>query len=489
MSQSQVHFGVKTLGLSLAFSRLLRLATTVVLARLLAKEAFGLITMAMASIYALSAFREIGFSQALIHREDRGKEDLDRAADTTFWMLLAANWVLFAVGWVISPYLARQFDQIAGLEDVLRAMLVIYLIEGVSTTPSALLQRRLEFGVLSTAEVLGTLLYAALTIVLAALGFGVWGLVVGQLASRALQAAWLVKASGWWPRARFHGPTARELFAFGKWLWVSAGLQVISRSADKLVMGKVAGGGTLGAYGVAFNLCTAAAKPTSNLISRLAFPALTQMRDDRAAVARAYARALAVIALVALPAAAGLAAVADELVVTVYGRRWQEMVPLVRVLAFYGLALTVGSMAGPVLLALGKPKVVTLVGAGRQLALLGLLLAIGGRGPQAIAWAVLLPALGSMTVGHWAAGHAAGCSVAALLGPIVRASLATGAMLVVVCALEAALDAYHPALQLGACVASGVVVYLLASLVTNRETLDDLVENAKGVLRAKGRLT
>ena len=439
-----VHFGVKALGLGLALSRVLRLLTTVVLARLLAKEDFGLVTMATAAIYALSAFREVGFSQALIHREDRGKQDLDRAADTTFWLLLGANTALFVAGWLLAPALAAQFDRVEGLEGVLRAMLVLYLIEGISTTPSALLQRRMEFGVVSTSEVLGTLVYATLAISLAALGFGVWGLVLGQLLSRVLQAAWLLRACGWRPRLRFHRQTARELFDYGKWLWASAGLQVISRSADKLVMGKVAGGAALGAYGVAFNLCTAPAKPTSNVINRLAFPALSRIRDDRAALAAAYSRALAMIALVAVPAAVGLAAVADELVVTVYGRRWQEMTPLVRVLSFYGLALTVGTLARPVLLALGQPKLVTLVGAGRQLALLGLLLAFGGGGSQAVAWCVLVPALGSMVVGHVAAARASGCRLSDLALPLARTGAATGVMLVVVLGVEAALDSREP---------------------------------------------
>ncbi len=485
---SKVHFGVKTLGLSLALSRILRLLTTVVLARLIAKEDFGLVTMATAAIYALSAFREVGFSQALIHRDDRGEEDLARAADTTFWLLLGANSLLFAIGWVLTPYLAAEFDNLEGLEGVLRAMLAVYLIEGISTTPAALLQRRLEFGVISTSEVLGTVLYAVLAIGLALLGFGVWGLVLGQLLSRALQGVWLLRVSGWRPRLRFHGHTARELFDYGKWLWASAGLQVISRSADKLVMGKIAGGGTLGSYGIAFNLCTAPAKPTSNVINRLAFPALSRMRDDQGALGDAYRRALAMIALVALPAATGLAVVADEFIVTVYGRAWQDMVPLVRILAFYGLALTVGTIAGPVLLALGRPKVVTVVGAGRQVLLLGLLLSIGRQGPQAVAWAVLLPALGSMTVGHWAACRAAGCPLLEVLEPILRAGASTAVMAAGVLLVEGGMDAFHPAVRLAGCVTTGVALYLGASLLLNRETTLDLFAHARSVMRAKGRL-
>jgi O-antigen/teichoic acid export membrane protein len=483
-----VHFGVKALGISLAVSRLLRLGTTVVLAHLLAKEAFGLVTMATAAIYALSAFREVGFSQALIHREDRGPEDLERAADTTFCLLFSANLLLFIVGWFAAPWIASEFERVAGLEPILRAMLVIYLVEGFSTTPAALLQKRLDFGVISTSEVLGTLLYSATAIILAALGYGVWGLVIGQLVSRALQAAWLVRASGWRPRVRFHPAIARELFQYGKWLWASAGLQVISRSADKIVMGKVAGGATLGSYGVAFNLCTAPAKPTSNVINRLAFPALSRLREDPPALAAAYARALAMIALVAVPAAVGLAAVADEFVVTVYGRRWGDMAPLVRILAFYGLALTVGSIAGPVLLALGKPKWVTLVGAGRQVALLGLLLLLGRQGSQAVAVAVLLPALGSMTVGHWAAGRAAGCNFKQLVGPLARTALATVIMLAAVLAVEAAADPWPAAGRLVACVGTGIGVYLVATLAINRDTFEQLLSNGRSVMRAKGRL-
>lgn len=485
-----VHFGFKWLSLSFGLSRIVRLVTTVVLARMLDQSAFGLVTMATAAIYALSAFREIGISQAMIQRKSRDPDDERAAADTTFTLILATNLLLFVVGWLATPHLSSYFDRMEGLEPVFQAMLCLFLVEGFQATPTAVLHRRLEFGVFAVSEIVAAVLYAVLAILLAVLGFGVWGLVVGQLASRVIQAVVLTKASGWQPGLRVRWSMARELFDYGKWLWGSAALQVISRSADKIVLGKVAGSVVLGSYGVAYNLCTAFALPVTNVVNKLAFPALSRMQEDLAAVSRAYVRAIALISFAAVPAAAGLAVVAGDFVTTVYGSRWSDMVPIVQVLSFYGAALAVGTVAGPVLLALGRPKAMMLVGAGRQLALLALLALLARRGSVAIAWAVLLPALASMTVGHVVAARASRSPITGVFDPLLRTGAATAAMVLAVAWLQGSTAAagWEAPVRLSASIAVGVVVYLAATLVLNRGVLVDGLQNAKRVLLAKGRL-
>lgn len=482
-----VHFGVKALGLALGFSRLVRLGTTVVLVRILTKADFGLVTLATAAIFALSAFREVGFSRALVHRSDNGEEDLALAADTAFWVLAAANLALFTFGWLATPWLASWFTDMAGVEPVLRAMMLLFLFDGLAATPVALLERRLQFGVISVADGVSVLVFAATAIMLALAGMGVWSLVAGHILSRLVQVAWVLRGAGWKPRARFDWPIAKELFDYGKWLWASAGLQVISRSADKLVMGRVAGGAVLGVYGVAFRLCTAPAQPVNGVINRVAFPALSQKKDRLHEIAADYKRALAMICLVAFPAAAGLALVADEFVVTLYTREWQDMVPLIRVLAFYGMTLTVGTITGPVLMAVGKPKIVTFVGAGRQLALLTLLLTIGSGGALHVAWAVLIPVVGSAVVGHILAARAVGLPLRDMLVPQLRTGVATVVMLAAVYGVEAACESLSPAGRLAVCITTGAVTYLAACRLLVPDIFGELTGHARKVLLSKGR--
>ncbi len=487
---SAVHFGVKWMGISLGAGNLLRLGVTVVLARLLTREDFGLVTMALTTIFAMSAFREVGFSQALIHRKDRGERDLQLAADTVFWILICANGALFLAGWIAAPWLATYFEKVVGLTPVLRAMLGIFLLEGLTVTPATLLQKRLEFGVSATIEMAGTLGYALVAILCAALGMGVWSLVVGQLVERAVRAVLLMRAAEWRPGLQFRWRIAKELFDYGKWLWGSAFLQAFHRSVDKLFMGKIAGGASLGSYGVAFNLCTAPSKPTGNITNRIAFPAFARIQDDLEAVATSYARTIAMLALVAFPAAVGLASVAPDFVVTVYGGKWSDMAPLIQVLAFYGMALSVGTISRPLLLALGRPGTVMWVVAGREALLLGLLLLLGRSGAQAIAWAVLIPTLTSCTVGLILGARVARCPAAPILGPLARTTAASLVMMLAVMAVRSGLaESWHVALRLVTSIVVGVGVYTLVTLAVNRELLLETLRSVRQILRSKGRLT
>ena len=482
-----VHFGVKWLGIAMGSAQLMRLVATVVLARLLAREHFGLLTLAQTGLVAVSAFREMGFGQALVRRKMASEDEERLAADTAFWILQVLNGTLFVLAWVFTPAIAAYFDKVAGLEPVLRALLFVFLIEGLSTVAAALLQKRLAFESLARNEIRATFVYAVVAVTLAVAGFGVWSLVTGQIVSRTLQISGLLRLSGWRPRLRFDRAIALDLFRFGRWLWGNGLLQAATRTLDKLVIGKLYTDVVLGVYGVASNLCRAPARPATNILVRVAFPALASIQDDRAAIARSYGRGVSLVSFVVLPATVGLVTVAPDFITTVYGSRWNDMAPIVQVLAFSGLALVLGGLSGPVLLALGKPNQILWVGLARHAMFFALLAALADRGVLGVAVAVALPMVIAMLVGHVCAARACGADPRFVLGSLARSAAATalmaGAVLSVAWTLPADLA---PPLRLCATVTVGVAAYALATALWNRAVFEDALHNLRRVLGAKG---
>ena len=479
--EAAVHQGIKWLGFSLGISRILRLVTTVILVRLLAKSDFGVIALANGAILAMSAFREVGFSQALIHRKCSDAEDERLTADTVFWILVVTNTLLFGVGFALTPWIAGWFEEgFASLVPVLRAMLVLFVIEGLMITPLALLQKKLKFRDISILEMKATFTYAGTAVGCALLGLGVWSLVIGQVVSRGLQAWWLSRIAGFIPRLRWDAAIAVELFRYGRWLWASSALQVFGRAGDRILLGRIGGGAVLGTYGVAFNLCNAPAKPVSNVISRVAFPALTRIGDDLARVAASLRTAFALVTLVALPAAVGLAVVAEDFILTVYGRDWLGMVPIVRILAFYGCALAIGTIARPVLLATGHPRAVFFIGVGREL-LLFILLFTAFLRPNLlnepavmVALAVSIPMFLSVVVGLQQSIVACGGHGKAMLGDFLRTLLCSGLMVgaLVLVGFATHEQGYRLSLLLKVCV--GVGSYWAAASLFHAKVLREL---------------
>lgn len=486
-----VHQGIKWLGFSLGFSRILRLATTVILVRLLAKSDFGVIALANGAILAMSAFREVGFSQALIHRKCADAEDERLSADTVFWILVVTNTLLFGVGFVLTPWIAGWFEEgFTSLVPVLRAMLVLFVIEGLMITPLALLQKRLKFRSVSILEMRATFTYAATAIGCALLGMGVWSLVIGQVVSRGLQAWWLSRIAGFVPRLRWDAAIAVKLFRYGKWLWASSALQAFGRAGDRILLGRIGGGAALGTYGVAFNLCNAPARPVSDVINRVAFPAMTRVSGDLRRVAASLRSALSLVTFAALPAAIGLVLVAEDLIATAYGHNWLDMVPLVRILAFYGCALAIGTIASPVLLATGHPRTLFLIGAAKELLLITLLFTVLSRSEMLsqpslfVAAAVAIPMCISVIVGLHLAAAACKADERAMIKDFFRALwcatlMALGVILVRLCVPD-----WSCWLRLLLSVSGGVIIYWVAARVFNASVLSDLKEQLAGMRKS-----
>lgn len=484
----RVHFGVKWTAISLVALRFGRLFTTIVLVRILTKEMFGLVTMAMAFIMAFQALRDIGFGHAYVQRKGLDEREERRAASTVFWVTSTLNVLMFAVGFAIAPHAAALFPKLEGLAPILQGTFAVLLIEALSMAPTAVLQKRLEFGHVAAGEMIGVGLSAVLSIALALLGAGAWSIVLGTLGARLGQSLAVIRFAAWRPRWEFDVGLARDMFGFGKYLWGTSLLSAANKIVDKLLLGRIAGDAALGLYGNAYNLCTTASKPLYSIVLRVAFPTMSRVQDDAVALRAGFLRATSGIALLTVPLAVGLALTAHDFVVTVYGADWAAMAPLTEVLAFYGLVMSIAAVSGPVLMATGRPRALFLFSLAGQVLLIGLLFAADGQGTLGIAWAVLVAAaLAEGTAFIWAASRV-GLSLGAACAPLARSAAAAVVMGVVIVALQSALGGAHPALRLIATVLAGVASFVPAAFLLNRADLVSTFGELRSVLGAKGRV-
>lgn len=488
MSDSHpVHVGIKWIGASVAFTQLIRFLTTAVLARLLTPEIFGLVAMAQVAIQLISVIREVGVGAAYIQRQDRGPEDAAAAANTTFLMSLAVNGLLFMLAWFAAPLVVRFFDN-AELLAVLRTMFLLFLIDAFDTTPSMILQKRLEFDKTARAEIAASGLNAVVAIGLATAGYGVWSLVAGQLSSRLARTCLVFVLSGFRPRLQFDRPIAHQLFAYGRYLWGFAVLSAVGGSLDRLILGRGLGAASLGVYSMALNLSNLPATHISRLINQITFPSFARVQHDHANLRSALHKTIRHVTILSVPIAFGMLAVAHDLILTVYGEKWRDAIPIVQVLAFYGLSLSVSSIAGPILKAIGKPHILLYSSLLHHTLLAVLLLTLARHGAVAIAYAVLIPMLVSATLAYGLIVHYISFPLRDLLGPLVRTGAPAFAMYLIVKAFNTQFDAaFAPPMPISllACVAVGGGVYLALSALVNRESLFEIYSTLRRSLLAK----
>jgi len=482
----RVRYGMKWAGSALGAIRLARFLTTIVLARLLAPEAFGLVAMANVAIVTLGVIRELGFGAAFIQRRDEDPEDERRAAGTFFALGLAVHAVLFVAAQAATPAIAGFFAM-DGLAPVLRAMFLVFVIDGLALVPSYLLQKRLDFQRHALCEIAEAVVYAGTALGLAAAGLGVWSLVAGHLASRCVfgTAAWIL--SGWRPQWDFDATVARELFAFGRYLWAFSLVSAIGSVLDRAVIGRLLGAAPLGAYNVGFQLCRMPATQVNMVINRIAFPAFAERQREIPVLRRGFLQATSQLALLAIPLAVGLSITAGDFMRVVYGEKWLMAVPAVEVLAFWGMALALSSIGGPLLKALARPDLLLWTGLAHQGVLFALLWALAGRGLAGVAWAVLCPMILSAAVSYLLASRLLDIPLPQLAGPLVRAGLCAGGMVAAIVAVRGAGAAAlpWPALRLAIDAGVGAAAYLVLALALNRSVLWGFAASLRGILQSR----
>lgn len=333
--------------------RLLGLARTVVLARLLAPDDFGLFGIAVLAMSVVETVAKTGFDEAIIQLPGSPREHLGTA-----WSVhVLRGTILAAVLWLAAPLVAAFFDAPAAA-PLLRTLSLNLVIVGGMNTGVVMLQKKLRFGRYAAVSGVGTLIDIIVSVVAAFILRDAWALVYGMLAGNLarLVASYVVAAP---VRPRFDYARLRELAGFGGWVWSSNVLHFLANQGDDLIVGRMLGTPALGVYRMAFAYAGLPATEITHVISRVTFPAYARLRDDAVGLRRGYLKTMQAVALVSAPLSLGIAAMAPSFVRVVLEPVWQPLVLPLQILALGGLLRSLSATTGPVLLGLGRPQVVT----------------------------------------------------------------------------------------------------------------------------------
>ncbi|MCA8955116.1 MAG: lipopolysaccharide biosynthesis protein [Planctomycetes bacterium] len=474
--QNRVYSGLKWVGITMVLLRCTRFVTTAVLTWLLLPAVFDEMTLALAVVGSLGVVREFGLGQAYVQMKVRDDAHLAAAKDTAFTLTMAFNLGLFVLAWTAIPWIAEYYPKHPGLAPILRVVFLTFVLDAFANTPGYILHKDLRFRHFSATEMWAGVTNAVIAIGMALGGLEVWSLVGGFLGSRAIQAVQLFHYSGYRPRLRIDRSIASELFHFGKYMWGFAALSAVGGMFDRLVMGHAAniGKGELGMYGIASNLCLLPATQITFLVGRIAFPALSQIRDDTAELRRAFLKALNHVSVLAIPVGFGLWAVAPDLVAVCYGKNFQGIAPIVAVLAFYGMLMAVASVSGPTFQAIGKPQVLFHASLVHHAILFPLVLWLLRYGVLGVAVGIFVPLVVSSAIGFVLVARCLTLRASTLLVPIAKTLVAGGAMALCVKLLQSALGPNtKESVRLALSVAVGVAVYFAIIRLTHRDLLKE----------------
>lgn len=351
LSRRVAHGGVWSFLLSV-LSRALSLVRTVVLARLLAPEDFGLFGITLLALSALERFTQTGFDAALIQKQEATRAHLDTA-----WAVQIGRGLLLALVLVLAaPHVAAFFEE-PGAADLVRVLAVVAVVGGLQNIGVVHFRKELAFHRQFAFRLAGTVADLIAAVTAAVILRSAWALLVGLVAGRVVRTVASYLMHPYRPRLRFDRERARELFGFGRYITAQSMVLFLLTEGDDALVGKVLGAASLGFYQVAYRLSNAAATQITHVISQVTFPAYAKLQDRPELLNRGLRRTLGFTAFLSLPLAGALGALAPWITGVLLGDRWMPMVPAMQVMCVFGAMRAVGATFGPVYRAVARVDV------------------------------------------------------------------------------------------------------------------------------------
>lgn len=307
----------------------LNIGSTVVLARLLTPEDYGLISMVGAVIGFVSLFKDLGLSMATIQRKDIDQNQVSML----FWINVAISIFIMLLTSSLS-YLIATFYKEPRLVRITIALSFAFIFGGITVQHQALLRRKMKFFALALVEISSMIISVLIAIGFAMYGARYWSLVIMQLSLAICNAIGVWVACEWRPGRPTRNSNIRSMLNFGGNLTGFNVLNYFTRHLDQVLIGRAWGTQQLGMYAKAYQLLLMPIQQVSAPITSVAIPTLSSLQNDKIRYRHYFCTALNMIAYITCPLIMGLAALSDEIIFLVLGSQWTAAGRIFKVLAF-----------------------------------------------------------------------------------------------------------------------------------------------------------
>lgn len=342
--------GALWLGSARVITNLLAFLSTLLLARLLTPEDFGLVALATTILTIMSAVTDLSLANALIHHKDPQETHFHTA-----WTLNLARSMIIGIALGASGPLAADIYDEPRLAQIMLVLGIGVALQGLTNPKIVVLTRKLifrqEFVLITSQKLAGLLASATVAIVFRSY----WALVAGAVAAQlvGIIVSYLVVPY----RPKFAIGHARELWSFSIWLTLSRIVWTLNTKFDYLLIGGYLGRPALGFYTVGDNLAVLPTREATAPLSQTLFPGLARLVDEPGRLRHAYKLAQSVVAAVALPIGVGFALLAHPLVLVSMGEKWLPAVAVIQILATMFALEALVSATQSLAMAKGETKV------------------------------------------------------------------------------------------------------------------------------------
>lgn len=343
--------GVAWTSLSFVTQNVMQTAISILLARILLPDAYGIVALASTTLTLIGMLRSIGAGPALI----QNKAPTEEMMSSVFWFNgavgLVSTLILLALAYPLGSMLAEP-----RVVNVFLLLAPNFFLGSLTTVHGALLSRQRRYRLYALREIAATLLSGLVAVVFAYSGFGYYALVLQGLTRGLFGILFLWRTVAWRPKFLFDWPSLKEVMGFGLPLAGTNIFTYLARNLDNLLVGRFLGVTALGLYGFAYGIVQQPIRIVQSILGRVMFPELSRIQADLPKVRSVYLSSLRYIsALLWLPLG-GLLVLAPVGIPLIYGKHWEPAVLLFQIFLLVVIPQTIATTVGWIYNSQGKTK-------------------------------------------------------------------------------------------------------------------------------------
>lgn len=454
-----------------ALSKSSTLIMTVVLARLLTPADFGLFALAMVITNLFDYAKDLGVGAALV----QNRTSWERLAPTGLTLTVISG---FCTG-VIVAIAADPISAALGhqpLAPLIRVLAICIVISALGAFPAAALRRQLDFRARLIPEFAGAMAKAVVTISLAWNGVGVYSLAFGQLVAVTLTTALYWRKARTGLRLGYDRTVAGSLVRFGLPATALSLLAFAIYNVDYLSIGARLGDADLGLYTLAYRLPELIVLNLCAVVGEVLFSALSQLQHDREAIRAQYLKVLNVVVALTAPIGLGMAALAPEVIGTLYGPEYRGAASALAVLSVFTVLYSIGFHTGDVYKAIGRPGVLSTINAVKLVVLVGPVWLAAGTSITAVAATLLVVEVAHLALRITVVNRMIGVPVAGIAKAVVGPVAVAAAMAAIAWLGARAIDGWPDLLTILAIAPLAAAIYALGLKLVCPQLITDSLQ-------------
>lgn len=307
-------------------AQLVSTIVTIILARILLPEEYGIISLVTIFITICNVFVSEGLSSSLIQKKDSDELDFS----TIFWVGILLSIALYFLVFFASPILANFYNNQI-ITPVLRVMAIRIPLAAFNSVQSAYVSKKFLFRKFFFATLIGTISSGAIGIIMAYCGFGVWSLVAQYLSNSFIDTCFLFAIIKWRPKFLFSSTRLKSLFSFGWKVLVSGLIGELYEELRSLLIAKVYSTADLSFYTKGRQFPKLIGNNISTTVSTVMFPAFSEKQNDLIDFKKAVRRAMRTACYLLCPMMIGFASVGDSFVRLILTEKWAPCIPFLEI--------------------------------------------------------------------------------------------------------------------------------------------------------------